>query len=266
MATRLRVRRLDRVGFVDKGDDPEAEIVFFKRAETFGEVGEGDQAVNKGGKRMAEFDISKLSTDDQAAVGKIQTEADKVAGLEEELATVRADLAKATATPASTVETEEDVMKGLAPEVKEMIEKLQTEADESRTTTNELVEKLAAGELEKFAKTELSDLSGDLADQVRVLRTIQKALDEPKDFEAVQEMFKAASASVKAADVLKREIGASDTTPAGGDAFAKATALAADLMKADPKKYDTIQKAIAHVLRTDGDLAREYEQERSAQA
>lgn len=36
---RLHVRRLDTVGFVDKGDDPKAEVVFFKRAETFDEAG-----------------------------------------------------------------------------------------------------------------------------------------------------------------------------------------------------------------------------------
>lgn len=37
MPKRLRIKRLDRVGFVDKGDDPEATIVFWKRAETFAE-------------------------------------------------------------------------------------------------------------------------------------------------------------------------------------------------------------------------------------
>lgn len=42
---RLFVRRLDTIGFVDKGDDPKAEVVIFKRhpdskrAETFDEVG-----------------------------------------------------------------------------------------------------------------------------------------------------------------------------------------------------------------------------------
>lgn len=40
---RLRVRRVKTVGFVDKGDDPDAEIVFFKRAETFDEVGSSER-------------------------------------------------------------------------------------------------------------------------------------------------------------------------------------------------------------------------------
>ena len=37
MPKRLRIKRVDRVGFVDKGDDPKATIEFWKRAETFAE-------------------------------------------------------------------------------------------------------------------------------------------------------------------------------------------------------------------------------------
>ena len=47
MPTRLRITRLDRVGFVDKGDDPEATIVFWKRAETFAEQGDEQQLRNE---------------------------------------------------------------------------------------------------------------------------------------------------------------------------------------------------------------------------
>ena len=47
MATRLRITRLDRVGFVGKGDDPEATIVFWKRAETFAEQGDEQQLRNE---------------------------------------------------------------------------------------------------------------------------------------------------------------------------------------------------------------------------
>ena len=72
------------------------------------------------------------------------------------------------------------------------------------------------------------------------------------------------SSPVKAADVLKRELGASEPETIGGGAFAKVQAKGAKLV--EDGTFDTIQKAVAHILRTDNALAKEYEAERRAEA
>jgi len=43
MPQRIRVRSISTVGFVDKGDDPEASVELLKRAETFAEQGNRDE-------------------------------------------------------------------------------------------------------------------------------------------------------------------------------------------------------------------------------
>lgn len=322
MPNLLKVKRIQTVGFVTEGANPEADILIWKSRDepvTFKEVkgqeaadqevwdftsnlgrslrsilleGDGEvddaarlalatqsleefdaavlaaipawlsgQAVNKGGPSMT-FDINKLSTDAQAEFGKLKEQADKVPGLEEELTKAQEALEAATSTAPSTNE-EEDVVKGMTPEVKELFSKLQTEADEAKTATAEVVEKLALGELETFAKAELSDLNGEAPEQARMLRLMETALEE-EDFGKVKEMLKGASEAVKQAAILTEEIGSSTTEAPGGDTLAKVKAKAAELV--EKGTFKTVQEATAHIWKTDRELAREYEQERSAQA
>ena len=262
MPNLLKVKRIMTVGFVDEGANPEADILIWKSRNEPTETPSTDatQPEKEGGQSMA-FDINTLSAEAQAEFQKLQELAAQVPALEEERDTLQEQLSKAADPPAST--EPEDVMKGLDPKVQELFKSLSDRADASEARAEEVVEKLATSELEGFAKADLAALSGEVADQVRILRLMQKSL-KAEEFTAVKEMFKGAAAAVKAADVLKRELGASEPETVGGGAFAKVQAKGAELVR--DGKFDTIQKAVAHILRTDNALAKEYEAERRVDA
>jgi len=127
---------IKRVGVVDSGDNPEAEVVLFKSKED-------EDIKNKGGANMSKTfeelvkglpeEEAKLVTDE---IEKVKTEAMEKAKadmIDEESKKKLADEEKVKLN-----KSEEELIKSADPKVRELLEKAKTEADEAKKKVDEL--------------------------------------------------------------------------------------------------------------------------------
>lgn len=271
---RLFVRSLKTIGFVDKGDDPKAELLIFKRHEA-GEVKKGvvqedgkfcayDAEGNKLGaydsKEEAEaalkapptekekggddgstteeqpmFDVKKLDATAQAEFTK----------LTDQVATLTAKVAELT--PPEPVKLPADVQK-----------KLDDAADEVRKA-HERIEKLEdQREVERYVGIAKS-LGMNADDFATPLRKIAKALTK-EEFAAFEKHEKALQAQIKAG-ALYSKIGIG-----GGGAATEAQtelqAAVAEVRKAKPEL--TVEQATGEVMKDNVALRNRLEAERLA--
>lgn len=222
MPQRLHVRQLQTVGFVDKGDDPEAEIVFFKRADLdepkpkggepdglfrkfLNALGLGDDfaeddvkklldrgGTNNEGDQTMTFDIEKLDDTAQAEFEKLQS---RIEELEKALAEVTDE------------GDDDDVTKGMSDEVRAAFEK---EREEREKTEKRLQDLLDSQERDRFiAKARTLDLPAD--DFADILRKTAGALEE-EEFTKLEERIKALNKQV-AESALYRTFGGGGGEP-----------------------------------------------------
>jgi len=255
----LRVKRIDTIGLVDRGDNPEADIVFWKRdpGATVVPANDPDAAraaepgTDEARKRMDE--LEKAQADLEAARADVEA-------LRAEVETLKAQV------PAEP----EDVLKGLTPEARAEVEAEMAKRDEriaelEKKAETEAAEKQAVIEKAerdttalRFAKGgDLEGLSGDK--RTDLVLACKKAL-APEDFAALDVMLKAAAEQIRTGGLFK-EVG-KDGEPSGDGAWAKIEARAKEMVEKGEAK--TMAQAIAEVGNREPALYQEYEEERKA--
>ena len=278
MPQRLRIKRIDTVGFVDKGDDPEATVVFWKRAD---DVDKEESPMKNFFKALAEKvgmtsdEAEQLLADDGAGSGSNDTGgADDGAKQMEDLTKLQADLdaakTRADEAEAKAAElekllaeaTEPDPVPDPDPEVPEAVQKhldgLQKRADEAEA---KLAKEIDRRETETYiakAKT-LTDLPGANPDDFAgILRKIDGALDDDERAK-FDEVMKGANAAVKAGALYKEigEGGRGATSVEG-----EVATLAETIQKANPGM--SAQVARGEVWKQNPALLTAYEAERKA--
>lgn len=285
---RLRVKRIDTVGFVDKGDDPEAEIVFWKRQGGEPEGGtdsdEGDDAMAKDAgddqgrsvlKRLLDFlknevgedmsgtdegasegfDVSKLESDDareafEALTEKLESAEERISGLEGELEKAKADDAGEGADEGA----EGDVLKGLDDEARSAFEKLQSRAEEAEDRLQETAEKVdklrEESETQEFAKTAREEIPLLADGDGAEAGRVLKAMSDALD----EDMYKSVFTMLKSANEVATQGKVFQEWGSPGadtnDAWGKIEAKADELVT---KSEDGLSKAqaVSKVLETD---------------
>lgn len=285
---RLHVDLIDTVGIVDKGDDPESQIVFLKRAggvmekpdptmfrkmvEAIGSAfGLGADDVNRalkdgddpppdpkeGGKEdgvVKEFKLEELPEVAQEEFRKLQGEAQKVAGLEEQVQKLTDQVAELT--PKEDPE----------PDPEPIPEELQKKLDDAEKRATEAEERIAKLEAEKrntiFVKQagELTALPGFKPDDHATLLDKIEAAIGAESYEAFIGILKSAAQAVRTGELFK-------TAGRGGISTSIETEVqeaADELRKTNPDW--TVEKARAEVWKRNPELYVRYEAERATRA
>jgi membrane-associated HD superfamily phosphohydrolase len=265
MPTKLKNLRIDRVDLVDKGANPDAHILLFKR--------KGDEGV------MKFEDVLKSLTPEQQAI--IKSELEKVgpggemtpeekkkkeaemAAMNAALATAKADLAKSTDQIAdlttqlakatkSNEPGDSDIFKGLNPEVKKYLEDIKKEADASKAIVKALEEEKLTKQYTDVAKS-LTHLAVQADEFGLVLKSF--AQHDTVNYGKLEAMLKSFNEAVAKGNLFK-EIGQSGSTGAV-DPLAKLEAKAQELVTKNATTM-TKEQAMAHVMRSEPELYSEY--------
>lgn len=208
MPNRLFVTEILSVGAVDAGDDPAAEIVFYKRKDSV-TPDRGDDNDNQE-IPMDALDLSTLDDEIREQVSKhVETLEERVAELEAQIA------AEPDVVPDD--DTDDDVLKNAPESVRELVAKLQADVDEKTEALDAELEKrrleeavAAAGEFEK--------LLGKPDEVGPVLRKVQDGLGD--DWSTFEQWLRAAAQRLEMGDVTD-EIGKEAEELTGDDPVAK---------------------------------------------
>jgi len=224
--SKLKNLRLKRISLVDSPANEEAQVVLFKSAEAHVAKSDEDaddmpEATPKKPMAMAKDDDVSLSCKgckakmangskfcascgdamEKREVGML----DKIADPEvrKHFEKVEADLAAALADKAAVTKADDDILKGLAPEVREIVEKSRQEAASANakaTAASEAIEKLNDDAIEKAFVEEARGF-GNIAGDPKVLGPVMKRLSQnkstPEDMDALRVVLKAANAAAK---------------------------------------------------------------------
>ena len=263
---RLRVGKIETVGFVGEGDNPPADIVFWKRK------AEGDEPVNdpetrtllqkiydavtkkggdtepaRGDQKMAEFDKDSLPEEARAAFDQLQSQvADLTARLE----------AAGSDDGGDDNADGGDVLKGLPPDVQAAIEKRVGEAESRIEKAEERAvkaEEAAAVEkrerrmaaFRKSAGTEYLNIQGSVDEKADMLYAIDEHLPE-EQAGALRTALAAASTQLGKNAILLGEIGQHGSDADPDSPQARIEALAKQRQEKEPAL--TYEQAYAKVL------------------
>lgn len=258
---RLRIEEIMTVGFVDKGDDPEAEIVFFKSkgkpekeisnvhklitamAEKLGfakeqveellaegaEDGSGnDGGPNKNGESQMTFDVNKLDDEQRAAYDAAVD------------AAVKARLAEDS--------TEgEKVLPEMSAPVQKVFDDLAKQVKDADARATAAEDRITAMEDQKQREvyiqkaTELGLPGAPADDFADILRKAQEALSD-EERAKMDEILQGASKAIKEGDLLK-EVGSGGSGPTDSEAEMKT--IAKGFMETDPKLTQEMAEAKA---------------------
>ena len=265
---RLHIRRLDTVGLVDKGDNPKAEVVFFKRqapvtknkieqrgdkycvvdaeGKVVSEHASEEEAsasmmgktkdTNHGGAAMpGPFDVTKLPAEAQAEFKK----------LTDAVATLTAEVEKHK--PAPEVKLPADVQKRL--------DETEKRAKDAEAEIAKLVDQR---EQETYI-TKAKEIGLNADDFATPLRKIAKALTAD-EFKALTTLIKAQAAQIREGELYKT-IGRGGSG-AATEAEGQLAAAAKEIRKAHPEYSD--ERARGEVLAKDVALRNRLEAERLA--
>jgi len=245
MATKiLRKLAITRVALVEVGSNPQAEILLFK-----------SKAPQPGDKEFTDMkiDATKYS--------------------KEEVDQLKALLAKGGV----TVEAEpvpEEVLKTLAPEIRAMVEKAQSDATQAiadaKAATDQAKEATATAVLEKAAREESEFVAksqdivkaypGEVDASTRLLYRVKKAI-KAEDFTALEVLLKAGNTALAAATGDERGHGQEGQTQ--GTAFADLKKKAEDIQKTEKIPFS---KAFDRACDENPELVKEYRAERGSSA
>ena len=277
MSNRLRISMIDTVGFVDKGDNPEADIVFFKREpaaepspmekfmsflkrvarleeheveQLLARGVDGSSLINDGdpnsnGESQMTFDVSKLDDDARAAFDAAvasAVEAEMAKGddhIEEEM---MQDLPEAVAKRMDEFQKAIDAAEARADKAEEQVQKMVEEAQRS----------------EYIAKAARLNLPGAAADDfAEILRKADSSLNA-EERAKFHEVLKSASAAITEGALLQEvgQGGRGSTT-----VEAEVAGLALEVQKANPTL--TLEQARGKVWQQRPDLFQKYRSERA---
>jgi hypothetical protein len=222
MRIRLFVTELMSVGAVDKGDNPDADILFYKRHPAGGDdvtPDRGDQPSEEG--RM-DFDLSALADDVREAVAK------HVADLEERVAALEAENAELAA-PEPDDGDDGDVLKNAPDEIRELVAKAEADKAEAEAALAAELEKRAIDEAVGKA-AEYEKLLGKADDVGPLLRKVEDALGD--DWPLMEQWLRAAAQRIEMGDPTV-EVG-KRTDPAPGVPLEKRDAWVRDQVDKNP--------------------------------
>jgi hypothetical protein len=279
MPQRLRIKRIDTVGFVDKGDDPEAAVVFWKRADPDAEESGAmhkkfwTAVAEKLGFSAAEADELLAESAPEGGSGNDPAHSDGGQHMSEELTKLKADVEaltkRAEDAEAKATELEELLAKATEPEpvveepeVPEAVAKamgdLEKRAQEAEEKLNKEIDRRETETFIAKAKTYGHLPGANPDDFAGILRKIDGALDEDERAK-FDEILKAANEAVQTGELYK-EIGSGGrgVTSTEGE-VAK---LADEIQKEHP--HLSAQAARGEVWKKRPDLLAAYEAERRA--
>ncbi len=272
---RLHITRIDTVGFVTAGDDPEAEIVFFKRApkKAAAPTPKNESDMDKFLKALA----AKLGWSDEE-VEKFTTEA----GLEEgddvqkalDALTVRVEKAEADnkeltdkleAAGDEKDDDEPDPLAKLDDETRAAIQKQHDEHEAAIQKANDravAAEKIATDERDKREARDLDEvvkampgIEGKPEEVAAMLKSARDTMDADAYTALVKTLNTASAKVVAGLTVLGR-----DGVPGAGNSAWQDVEKAAEALRRDDAKM-TKAVAIDKVLQDDKDLADRYLEE-----
>ena len=232
---RLRIRRIDRVALVDKGDNPDAEVLIHKRAPDVDEVSGIRALLTAIGKRL----------------GWAAAEVEQVV---HEVETGDTEILEVTPMPEPIKDTQavEDVEKAQA-ELAKRVEDMEKRAVEAETRVQKLeVEKRQAVYIEKVRTMSHLPIEADTFGPVLCKIADALSADEMVEVERVL----AAANEAHRTGALFAEVGKGGDP---GDAVTKVAALVATTKQADPTL--TAEQAAARVYKQNPDLRVEVERE-----
>lgn len=285
---RLRNLKVNEVSLVDRGDNPPAEVLLFKRHEpglvdkilSVFSSGEDDAEIEKrlreellavpdflkqppeAAQQGGSMDLSKLSKDDRETVEAAIASAGELDGLKEQLAASQARIAELEAAkPTDPPKPEDAVTKALAKlpdEVRKQLEaSLAKRDEESQAMQKQLAELTEERAFHKYA-AEVGDLDG-LAEPREKLIAKLWSIQDPTHRAEMQKTLEASAAAVRRGNLFNPLGTAAE---GGSGVMAKVAAKAAELRKVDPKL--TPEQAEAQVFRTEPALYSEYLAENGA--
>jgi hypothetical protein len=204
---------------------------------------------------------AKMATKDQTAEPTVESLQKALEERDAEMATLREDLAKATAKP----EEKEDVLKGLPAEVREMLTKAEEERETLRKQAEEdraELQKERDARLDQQAVTEAKAMFKSVtldADTVGpALRRL--ALVDADLHKSVTEALRAADAQLETSSLLFKSVGR-DGTGAAVPALGKLDTAAGEILKAEP--HLTKSQAITKAVEANPDLYDEYRNQKA---
>lgn len=233
--TLLRNMRLKRVSLVGNPANEEALVTLFKSADHKEEpvnkdddvgscakckssMGKGATVCPSCGAKVtkgADMDLEKLDPEVKKHLEKIATDLATVTAEKTALATKVADLEKA----AKPAPKEEDVLKGLSPEARALVEKAQASAADSAAKVallSDAIEKANDSAIEKAFVEEcetFKNISGDAKVLGGLFKRVHQGKTTKEDVEVLRTAFKAASAAAKP---LLRIVGKGETPDGSG--------------------------------------------------
>lgn len=195
---------------------------------------------------------------------------DHIAGLEKAIETGRSELAALTAKVAELTKAAdqkaadqkpapEDVLKGLTPEVRAVVEKSLADAaaatkkaDEASAQVAKMMDEQRTAEVRKRVEADYTHAPG--AKPEELTKALKNIVDRcPEDAKVVEGVLKAASASIKESELLKTR-GSDGGAP--GSVAAKIDALVAKKLETKTAKDST--DALSQIMREQPQLYREY--------
>jgi hypothetical protein len=283
MPQRLRIKRIDTVGFVDKGDDPEAAVVFWKRApeketgtmhtfwkamaekvgissaeadkllaDSAPEDGSGnDPAHSDGGQHMSE-ELTKLKADVEALTKRAEDAEAEAVEAKEKAAELEELLAKAT--EPDVPDPEPDVPEAVA----KAMDDLEKRAKEAEEKLNKEIDRRETQQFIAKAET-FGHLPGANPDDFAgILRKIDAALDEDERTK-FDEILTAANKAVQTGELYK-EVGSGGRRATSVEG--EVAKLAEEMQKANPGM--SAQVARGEVWKARPELVKAYDAERRA--
>lgn len=257
--TKLQNLKIDRVDLVDKGANPDAHIVLFKR---------------EGGKGMNYEELLKSLTEEQQAV--ITAEIEKVALSAEEkkiedkhAAMAQEEIKRATmAKEAKILElersleaylekskapTDEDIFKGLSPVLKAQIEDMQKRADAAESVIKALEDEKLTKHYEEIAKA-YDKLPVEATKVGSIFKSLAKS--DKAMYTELETMFKSFNEMIAKGNLFK-EMGNSGSKGGSTKPWDQIQNKANEMVTKSANSV-TKEQAIAQVLKAHPELYAEY--------
>lgn len=263
MPTKLKDLKIDRVDLVDKGANPDAHILLFKR--------KGDEGVMKFEEIMKKLtpeqqtavmeEINKAKGADMtpeekkkkeaemAAMGKMK---DDLAKRDQEVKDLTAKVEELTKSKTGDGEGDDkDIFKGLNPEVKKYLEDMKKEADAAKAIVKAMEETRLIEQYTSVAKS-FNALPIKAEEFGPVLKSFAQA--DKDSYAKLEAMLKSFNEAVSKGALFK-ELGTSSSNSA--DPYAKMEAKAQELVQKSSTPLSK-EQAMVQIMRTEPELYNDY--------
>jgi len=249
------------VSVVDKGDNPEADIVMFKQEgggvmKTLDEILKG---LSEEDAKIVTDEIEKTKTDAKADVDALVEKAktDAKAEFDAEVEKVKKEEEDKKPQGTASFDDTENIMKSADPKVVELIEKMKAEKEQVEKENKETVEKL--NKMQEEVKKEQIMKTISQFDRINATQDemvdIWKSLDSDSEVKLTA-IFKAVNEQLTQANIIK-------TVGSDNDASTENASEQIEKLAGEIKKNEgiTIEQARTKVYKTRPDLLKKYREE-----